>query len=90
MLGQLVRTSTTETNPDEVLRAVVYRMAEKGVTRMPVVERPSGKFLGLISLDDLLKARTKHLEEERRREQTLKLRFLRPGRRVETETHAAP
>jgi CIC family chloride channel protein len=82
-LRELVRASTIETNPDEILRVVVYRMAEKGVTRLPVVERGSGKFLGLISLDDLLKARTRHLEEERRREQTLKLKFLLPGRRVD-------
>jgi hypothetical protein len=47
-----------------------------------VVEHATRKFLGLISLDDLLKARTRHLEEERRREQTLKLKFLLPGRRA--------
>ncbi|HET7258580.1 MAG TPA: chloride channel protein [Candidatus Acidoferrum sp.] len=99
-LGQLVRTSTLETNPDEILRNVVYRMAETGLTRLPVVERSTGRFLGLIALDDLLKARTRHLEEERRREQTLKLEFFLPGRHVEpdseanteaeTETPAAP
>jgi hypothetical protein len=44
------------------------------------------KFLGLVSLDDLLKARARHLEEERRRERTLKLRFLLPGGRVSPET----
>jgi hypothetical protein len=38
--------------------------------------------LGLLSLDDLLKARARHLEEERRREQTLKLRFFLPGGHV--------
>jgi CBS domain-containing protein len=75
-----------ETNPDEILRVVVYRMAEKTVTRLPVVERPTGRFLGLISLDDLLKARTRHLEEERRRDQPLKLKFLLPGSRIESET----
>jgi chloride channel protein, CIC family len=79
-LGDLVRASTVETNLDEILRVVVYRMAEKGVTRLPVIEHATRKFLGLISLDDLLKARTRHLEEERRREQTLKLKFLLPGR----------
>jgi chloride channel protein, CIC family len=89
-LGDLVRTSTVETNPDEILRVVVYRMAEKAVTRLPVVEHSTGKFLGLISLDDLLKARARHLEEERRRERTLKLRFLLPGRRVGTETQRPP
>jgi CBS domain-containing protein len=85
-LRQLVRTSTVETNPDDILRVVVYRMAEKAVTRLPVVERPSGKFLGLVSLDDLLKARTRHLEEERRRDQPLKLKFLLSGNRMENET----
>jgi CBS domain-containing protein len=67
-------------HPDESLRAVVYRMAEKGFTRMPVVDRV-GKFLGLVSLDDLLKARGRHLEEERRRDRPLKLRFLLPGKK---------
>jgi chloride channel protein, CIC family len=78
-LADLVRTETVETFQDEPLRLVVYRMAEKGLTRMPVVDRDTRKFLGLISLDDLLKARARHLEEERRRERTLKLRFLLPG-----------
>ena len=82
-LGELVRTSMVETNPDEILRVVVYRMAEKSVTRMPVVERSSRKFLGLISLDDLLKARARHLEEERRRERTLKLKYLLVGKQAE-------
>jgi chloride channel protein, CIC family len=54
-------------------------MAEKGFTRLPVVDRAKGRFLGLVSLDDLLKARGRHLEEESRRERPLKLRFLLPG-----------
>jgi len=78
-LRELVRTDTIVASPDESLRVVVYRMAEKGVTRMPVVDRATGRFLGLVSLDDLLKARGRHLEEERRRERPLKLRFLLPG-----------
>jgi len=82
-LGELVRTSMVETNPDEILRVVVYRMAEKSVTRMPVVERLSRRFLGLISLDDLLKARARHLEEERRRERTLKWKHLLVGKQAE-------
>jgi len=90
-LGELVRLEAVEASPDEPLRAVVYRMAEKGITRMPVVASSSGKLLGLVSLTDLLKARTRHLEEERRREQVLSLRFFRPGGEVkdEAETHAA-
>jgi CIC family chloride channel protein len=84
-LGELVRSETVETYPDETLRVIVYRMAELGLTRMPVVERATRKFLGLVSLNDLLKARARHLEEERRRERPLKLRFLLPGGRVTEE-----
>jgi len=59
---------------------------------MPVVEPSTRKFLGLVSLADLLKARTRHLEEERRREQVLSLRFFFGGGEVkdETRTPAAP
>jgi CBS domain-containing protein len=78
-LRGIVRQETVSAYPDEPLRSVVYRMAEKGLTRMPVVDRESGEFLGLVSLDDLLKARARHLEEERRRERTIKLRLLIPG-----------
>jgi chloride channel protein, CIC family len=81
LLGDLARPNAVEAYPDEPLRVVVYRMAEKGFTRMPVVERTTRKFLGLVSLNDLLKARTRHLEEERRRERTIKFRFFYPGRR---------
>jgi CIC family chloride channel protein len=84
-LAELVRSETAETYPDETLRVVVYRMAELGVTRMPVVERSTCRFLGLVSLNDLLKARARHLEEELRRERTLNLRFLSPGGRVTDE-----
>ena len=77
-LGDLVRTSAVEAYPDEPLRVVVYRMAEKACTRMPVVDRTTRKFLGLVSLNDLLKARSRHLEEERRREQSIKLRLFPP------------
>jgi len=70
---------------NDPLRVVVNRMAEKGVTRMPVVEK-SRKFLGLISLDDLLKARSRHLEEEQRREQTLWLPYFGPTRAVSVKS----
>jgi CIC family chloride channel protein len=79
-IGDLVRANTVEAYPDEPLRVVVYRMAEKGCTRVPVVERTTRKFLGLVSLNDLLKARSRHLEEETRRERSLKFRWFRPER----------
>jgi len=54
---------------DEPLRAVVYRMAQTGLTRFPVVDNAdTRKFIGLIGLQDLLGARTRILEAEQRRE----------------------
>jgi chloride channel protein, CIC family len=85
MLRDIVRRETVETTPNEPLRAAVYRMAESGVTRMPVVERDTGKFVGLISLDDLLKGRARHLEEERRRDRPLRLEFLFGGEESEKD-----
>lgn len=79
-LRELIPGAAVVAYSDGPLRVVVNRMAEKGVTRMPVVERGNSKFLGLISLDDLLKARSRHLEEEQRREQTLWLPYFRPTR----------
>ncbi len=62
---------------DEPLRIVVYRMAETGFTRLPVVEHPrSRKLVGMISLADLLKARVRNLESERRRERLLHAPFV--------------
>jgi chloride channel protein, CIC family len=77
-VGELVRKATVESYPDEPLRVVVYRMAESSLTRLPVVERATRKFLGLVALEDLLKARGHNLEEERSRETSLKLRFFKP------------
>jgi CIC family chloride channel protein len=77
-LGSIATQAKTESYPDEPLRVAVYRMAENGVTRMPVVERDTRRLLGLVSLEDLLKARSRHLEEERRREQIIRWRYFRP------------
>ena len=85
-LRELVRRETVDAFPNEPLRSVVYRMAEKRVTRVPVVDPDTRKFLGLVALDDLLKARARHLEEEKRREQVLSLRFFLPGGGDRTET----
>ncbi len=72
--------------PDEPLRTVVDRMVETGLTQFPVVERSDArKLLGIITLRDLLAARQRNLDEERRREQILRLRLffpLYPGRPV--------
>jgi H+/Cl- antiporter ClcA len=78
---QLLHTQPVVAYPDEPLRTVVYRMAETGFTRLPVVERDDpGRLVGMISLTDLLKARARNLEEERHRQRVLRLRLLLPAR----------
>jgi H+/Cl- antiporter ClcA len=66
----------------EPLRMVANRMAETGFSRFPVLEREgSRRLVGMISLQDLLQARTRVLEEERRRERVLRIHL--PFRRRE-------
>ena len=78
-LGVVVRPDVVVAHPDEPLRVVAYRMAETGLTRFPVVERGAGRRLvGIIALGDLLEARLRNLEAERRRERVLPLRPLFP------------
>ncbi len=75
-IGQFARANPVEAFADEPLRVVVYRMAEKGVTRMPVIENDgSRRLLGMVTLDDLLQARIRNLEDERRRKRVLPLRL---------------
>jgi CBS domain-containing protein len=64
---------------DEPVRAAIHRMAEMGITRLPVVDRSDPPMLvGLITLKEALKARARHLEEERRRERVLPVSFIIP------------
>jgi H+/Cl- antiporter ClcA len=53
---------------DEPLRVVVFRMAETGITELLVVAREDDRPVGIVALTDLLTARTRILEAERRRE----------------------
>ena len=75
----VVRAAPTVAHPDEPLRFVVHRMAATGLTRFPVVTRGDDrKLVGIIALDDLLKARSLNLEAERRRERVLRMSFAFP------------
>lgn len=47
-------------------------MAETGFTRLPVVDREN-RLAGMVSLRDLLIARVRNVNEERRRERVLQL-----------------
>jgi CBS domain-containing protein len=78
-LGELAAPEPVTAYPDEPLRIVVPRMAETGLTRVPVVERGDERTLvSMISLNDLLKARAHNLEAERRRERVLPRRLVFP------------
>jgi H+/Cl- antiporter ClcA len=74
-LAEFVAKEPIVAYPEEPLRIVVNRMAATGLTRFPVVRHDSGnQLIGLISLQDLLKAREFSLQEEHQRERVLRLR----------------
>jgi CBS domain-containing protein len=70
-LAAILKTGPIVAYPDESLRAIVYRMAETGLTRFPVVDRKRPTLVGMIALTDLLKARALNLDAEQRRERVL-------------------
>jgi CBS domain-containing protein len=75
----IIRAAPTFAYPDEPLRVVVHRMAHTGLTRYPVDARDAGhELLGLIALEDLLRARYLNLDAERRRERVFSVRFPLP------------
>ena len=80
-LLSIIHGKPTVAYPDEPLRFIVQRMADTGLTRFPVIERDgSGRLVGMISLDDLLKARALNLEAERRRERIMRVQIAFPFR----------
>jgi CBS domain-containing protein len=76
--ADLVNRTPNVAHPDEPLRVVVYRMAETGLTRFPVVERGGQRLLGMIGLFDLLQGRLRNLEAEQRRDRVIPLRLVVP------------
>ena len=78
-LGDVIEWRPVVAIDDEPLRMVVFRMAGKGVTRLPVVKRDTGEFVGMIALADLLVARARLLEAEERRERVLGRRWRLPA-----------
>jgi H+/Cl- antiporter ClcA len=60
-------------SPRMPLRVAVYRMAETGFTRLPVVAHDGTTVLGILTLEDLLKARVANLEAENHRRRHLGL-----------------
>jgi H+/Cl- antiporter ClcA/CBS domain-containing protein len=77
VIDDLMRRDVIMAYPDESLREVAERMAVSRIGAMPVVERGHPDVLrGLITQFHLLRARDRSLQEERRREQVLRLSFL--------------
>jgi chloride channel protein, CIC family len=77
-IGSVAHRTPMVAYADEPLRSIVYRMAEKHFTRMPVLDREDGhKLVGMISLEDMLSGRARALTEERTRERVLRIRL--PG-----------
>ena len=89
-ISAIIRTNPVVAYPDEPLRVVVYRMAETGLTRFPVVRRANPKQVeGMVSLTDVLVGRARILEAERRRERFIGGRLVFPrgqGRRLSQPT----
>ena len=62
--------------PDELLRVIVDRMASTTLTRFPVIKRgDKPELMGIIAIQDLLRAREMNIDDENRRERVLKLRL---------------
>ncbi|MGH9211536.1 MAG: chloride channel protein [Acidimicrobiales bacterium] len=76
-VGDLMHRDVVTAYPDETLREVADRMAEKRLGVLPVVEHSRSRHLrGIVTQFDLLAARERNLEEERHRERVLQLRAL--------------
>jgi len=73
--------------PTDTLRQVAAAMADSKLTRFPVLD-DVGKFVGIITIDDLLMARSKEKERESNRTRVLRLRwpFGRDGETLESVT----
>jgi len=77
-LGEKIERQPVVAYADEPLRIVVFRMAETGLTRLPVISRGDRTLVGMLALTDLLAARSKVLEAEQRRERVFGARFRLP------------
>jgi CBS domain-containing protein len=73
-VAELMHRDVTVAYADETLRQLADRMAATRIGVLPVVEREAPSQLrGVVSQFDLLRARERHLEEERHREQVLRV-----------------
>jgi CIC family chloride channel protein len=80
-MGTSSAAATVVAHPDETLRILAFRMAETGVTELPVIGRRDKKIIGVVALADLLTARSRILDAERRREHVLGPGLRLPARK---------
>ncbi len=79
-IGDVMSAHLATAYPDETLRDVAYRMAEHGVTRMPVIARgPGRQIVGIVTLPAMLAGRLRDLQEERDSERVLQIARPRMG-----------
>jgi H+/Cl- antiporter ClcA/CBS domain-containing protein len=79
-IGDVMSEHLATAYPDETLRDVAYRMAEHGVTRMPVIARgPRRQIVGIVTLPAMLAGRLRDLREERDSERVLQIARPRMG-----------
>jgi CBS domain-containing protein len=79
-IGDVMSEHLATAYPDETLRDVAYRMAERGVTRMPVIARgPERQIVGIVTLPAMLAGRLRDLQEERDSERVLQIARPRMG-----------
>jgi H+/Cl- antiporter ClcA len=58
---------------DELVGQLADRMAAADIGRVPVVERATGRVVGLVARRDLLRVRTRQIREERQRRRLLRI-----------------
>jgi CBS domain-containing protein len=92
-LERLMHTDPVVAHPAEPLQQVVARMADTGLTSFPVVQGDEGdergRLLGMVALQDLLRARERQLADDRTRERWLRVRFFRGDARAQAVERAA-
>ena len=76
-VDDVMRRDVVVAYPDEALRTVADRMAERRLGVLPVVDRDApDRLQGIITQFDLLRARDRILQEERHRERVLRIRVV--------------
>ena len=86
---QIMRPGPLVTYPDEILRAAADQMAEHWIGALPVISRDTRRLLGILTEFDLLKARQRHLTEERHQERVLRIRRLNPPPPAQGNAHGS-